>query len=95
MLDEADKTVVIHREMSPVQTWAERPLSQEEDITPKAMEKKQYYSLQMHTGTKTSIMVCWFNGLMELKFNCLAIMTIEPCGGKREAYMSENTNCEV
>ena len=55
--------------------------------------KKPDYSLQMHTGTKI-LMSC---GLMKLKFNCLAIMSIATFGGKRGSLQAweHHPNCVV
>lgn len=50
------KCVSLYGETSFVPTWAERPLSQEEPLSPKENIKKTNYSLQMHTGSKSFFM---------------------------------------
>ena len=73
--------VIILRETSPGPTWTEGPLSQEEDITPET-EQRQITVWRCSQGQRASFLeTC--PGLMELKLNCLDMMTIVTSGGER------------
>ena len=61
----------------------------------KSNRKKPDYSLEMHTGTKILIFRDMSCGLMKLKLNCLAIMTIVTFRGRRAKLVSLRTPSQL